>query len=161
MFLTTLFALWKGVSDGSTAIVIVQSGIFAEASRQLVKYVFFRYATSGCDNPSCTRVLAQVELDFNSIERIVEYFSIPQEAPSIIEKSRPPAYWPSSNGDLVVDNLAVRYAPDLPAVLRNISFTVKPSEKIGVVRLPFFSYYHFHCTYDLFRSEGQDPENQP
>ena len=41
VFLTTLFALWKGVSDGSTAIVIVQSGIFAEASRQLVKYVFF------------------------------------------------------------------------------------------------------------------------
>jgi hypothetical protein len=39
VFLTTLFALWKGVSDGSTAIVIVQAGIFADASRQLVKYV--------------------------------------------------------------------------------------------------------------------------
>jgi len=63
----------------------------------------------------------------------VEYFGVPQEAPAIIEKNRPPAYWPSSDGDLVVDNLAVRYAPDLPAVLRNLSFTVKPSEKIGVV----------------------------
>lgn len=39
VFLTTLFTLWKGVSDGSTAIAIVQAGIFAEASRQLVRYV--------------------------------------------------------------------------------------------------------------------------
>jgi len=37
VFLTTMFTLWKGVSDGSTAIAIVQAGIFAEASRQLVK----------------------------------------------------------------------------------------------------------------------------
>lgn len=81
------------------------------------------------------RVLAQLELDFNSVERIVEYFNVPQEAPAIIDKCRPPAYWPSSSGELVVENLVVKYAPDLPAVLQNISFTVKPSEKIGVVRV--------------------------
>lgn len=39
VLLTTFFALGTGASDGSTAIVIVQAGIFAEASRQLVKYV--------------------------------------------------------------------------------------------------------------------------
>lgn len=37
VFATTLFALWMGISNGLTAIVIVQAGIFAEASRQLVK----------------------------------------------------------------------------------------------------------------------------
>lgn len=37
MFLATLFALWKGVDNGYAAVVIVQSGIFAEASRQLVR----------------------------------------------------------------------------------------------------------------------------
>jgi hypothetical protein len=67
----------------------------------------------------------------------VEYFGVPQEAAAIIENSRPPAYWPSSNGELVVDDLVVRYAPDLPAVLRNLTFTIKPSEKIGVVSIPF------------------------
>ncbi|KAJ7170194.1 pleiotropic drug resistance ABC transporter [Mycena filopes] len=115
VFATTIFALWMGVTNGAAAIVIVQAGIFAEASRQLV------------------RVAAQLELDFNSVERVIEYLDVPQEAPAVVEKSRPPAYWPSSSGELVVDNLVVRYAPDLPAVLRNLSFTIKPSEKIGVV----------------------------
>ncbi|KAF8078960.1 ATP-binding cassette transporter [Lyophyllum atratum] len=115
VFAATMFALWKGVTNGSTAIVIVQAGIFAEASRQLVK------------------VAAQLELDFNSVERVVEYLDVPQEAPAIIEKNRPPAYWPSSSGDLRIENLVVQYASHLPSVLRDVSFTVRPSEKIGVV----------------------------
>ena len=115
VFAATMFALWQGVTDGSTAIVIVQAGIFADASRQLVK------------------VAAQLELDFNSVERVVEYLDVPQEAPAIIEKSRPPAYWPSDTGELVVEDLVVQYAPQLPAVLHSLTFTVKPSEKIGVV----------------------------
>ncbi|KAJ3988444.1 P-loop containing nucleoside triphosphate hydrolase protein [Lentinula detonsa] len=115
VLLSTLFALWMGIPDGSTAIVIVQAGVFAEASRQLV------------------RVAAQLELDFNSVERVVEYLDIPQEAPAIIKDHRPPAYWPSNSGRLVVENLSVKYAPGLPAVLQNVSFAVEPSEKIGVV----------------------------
>ncbi|KAL7279294.1 hypothetical protein ACG7TL_007135 [Trametes sanguinea] len=115
VFLTTLFALWTGVSSGYAALVIVQAGVFAEASRQLV------------------RVLAQVELDFNSVERIVEYLDVPQEAPAIVQEKRPPAGWPTSNGELVVQNLVVKYAPHLPAVLKGLSFYVKPTEKIAVV----------------------------
>lgn len=58
---------------------------------------------------------------------------MPQEAPAVIPDSRPPAYWPSSSGELIVQELVVRYASELPAVLHKLSFTVKPSEKIGVV----------------------------
>ncbi|KAI0671861.1 P-loop containing nucleoside triphosphate hydrolase protein [Trametes maxima] len=115
VFLTTLFALWSGVSSGYAALVIVQAGVFANASRQLV------------------RVLAQVELDFNSVERIVEYLDVPQEAPAIIHEKRPPAAWPSSNGELVVEDLVVKYAPHLPAVLKSLSFRVNPAEKVAVV----------------------------
>jgi hypothetical protein len=64
---------------------------------------------------------------------------VPQEAPAIVEKNRPPAYWPSSNGELHVEKLVVQYAPHLPPVLRNISFTVHNSEKIGVVRDSLYS----------------------
>ena len=63
----------------------------------------------------------------------MEYLDVPQEAPAIINDKRPPAYWPSSNGSVVVDNLVLKYAPHLPPVLKNISFEVHPSEKIGVV----------------------------
>ena len=116
VFAATMFALWQGVADGTAAIIFVQASIFADASRELVK------------------VAAQLELDFNSVERVVEYLDVPQEAPAVIEKSRPPAYWPSDTGELVVENLVVQYAPQLPAALHNLSFTVKPSEKVGVVR---------------------------
>lgn len=37
VFTTTLCALQMGIQSGMTALVIVQSGVFAEASRQLVK----------------------------------------------------------------------------------------------------------------------------
>ena len=84
-----------------------------------------------------SRVAAQLELDFNSVERVVEYLDLPQEAPAIIKDSRPPAYWPSSSGELVVEALTVKYAPDLPPVLKNLSFSVNPSEKIGVVSVLF------------------------
>ena len=110
-----MYALWQGVGDGTTAIIFIQATIFAEASRQLVS------------------VAAQLELDFNSVERVVEYLDVPQEAPAVIEKGRPPAYWPSDTGELVVENLVVQYAPHLPAALHNVTFRVKPSEKIGVV----------------------------
>ncbi|KAF8899072.1 hypothetical protein BD779DRAFT_1781441 [Infundibulicybe gibba] len=115
VFAATMFALWNEVTNGSAAIVIVQAGIFAEASRQLV------------------RVAAQLELDFNSVERVVEYMGVPQEAPAVIANNRPPAYWPSSNGKLIIDGLVVQYAPHLPPALRNLSCTVNPSEKIGIV----------------------------
>ena len=44
VFTSTLFALWSGVSDGFAALVIVQAGIFADASRQLVRQVI-KYET--------------------------------------------------------------------------------------------------------------------
>ncbi|KAF9270717.1 pleiotropic drug resistance ABC transporter [Marasmius fiardii PR-910] len=115
VYATTLFSLWMNVDDGFAAIVIVQAAIFADASRQLV------------------RVAAQLELDFNSVERVIEYLNVPQEAPAIVEGKRPPAYWPSSTGRLVVEDVTVKYASHLPAALRNLTFAVEPCEKIGVV----------------------------
>lgn len=81
----------------------------------------------------CGRVFAQLELDFNSVERIGEYLTLPQEAPAIIENARPPAHWPSRTGGIAVDHLLMRYAEGLPDVLRDLSFEVRPREKVGVV----------------------------
>lgn len=83
------------------------------------------------------RMITSLELDLNSIERVIEYLSLPQEPPGIIESNRPPAYWPSttSNGGpmITVKNLVIKYAPTLPAVLHGVSFEVKPGEKIGLL----------------------------
>ena len=56
----------------------------------------------------------------------------------MIESSRPPAYWPSStstNQDsmLTVEDLVIKYAPDLPAVLHGVSFSLKAKERVGLL----------------------------
>lgn len=44
----------------------------------------------------------------------------------------PPAAWPHE-GRVEFTDLVVRYAPDLPPVLKGISFDIKPRERVGVV----------------------------
>jgi len=54
----------------------------------------------------------------------------------VIESNRVPAYWPSSSNSeqlLVVENLEVKYAPELPAVLHDVSFTLKAGERVGLL----------------------------
>ncbi|TFK62437.1 hypothetical protein BDN72DRAFT_741737, partial [Pluteus cervinus] len=82
------------------------------------------------------RVWTGLELDLNSVERIVEYLNLPQEPPIHIEGRQVPAYWPSSadnESPISVENLTIKYAPDLPAVLRNVSFQLKAGERVGLL----------------------------
>ncbi|KAJ7222262.1 hypothetical protein GGX14DRAFT_694507 [Mycena pura] len=77
-----------------------------------------------------------LELDLNSVERIVEYLDLPQEPPAINEYYRPPAYWPSSSKSdslIVAENVSVKYAPDLPTVIQDISFSLKAGERVGLL----------------------------
>ncbi|KAM6501610.1 P-loop containing nucleoside triphosphate hydrolase protein [Amanita muscaria] len=81
------------------------------------------------------RFWTTLELDLNSVERIIEYLDLPQESPTIIESHRAPAYWPSSasQGALVsVENMTIKYAPDLPPVLHDLSFTLKAEGRIVI-----------------------------
>ncbi|KAF8541671.1 P-loop containing nucleoside triphosphate hydrolase protein [Trichophaea hybrida] len=75
------------------------------------------------------RRYANTELDMNSTERIVEYAGLPIEDQGGIH---PPAAWPTE-GRIEVDDLYVTYAPDLPPVLKGITFEVKPRERVGIV----------------------------
>jgi ABC-type multidrug transport system fused ATPase/permease subunit len=73
---------------------------------------------------------------YSAVERVVEYLDIPKEPPAIVENHRVPAYWPSSSDSdsmLVVENLEVKYAPDLPSVLHGISFSLKARERVGLL----------------------------
>jgi len=67
----------------------------------------------------------------NSVERVREYtLELPQEPQGGTE---PPAYWPSNRGGLQVEHLAARYADGLPLALKDVSFKVKPSERVAIV----------------------------
>lgn len=69
------------------------------------------------------------------MERVVEYLDLPQEAPADVESNLVPAYWPSSSSDalVVVEELSIRYSPELPPVLHDVSFSLRPRERIGLL----------------------------
>ncbi|KAL8850990.1 MAG: hypothetical protein Q9221_004073 [Calogaya cf. arnoldii] len=75
------------------------------------------------------RQYTSVELAMNAMERIVEYSRIPVEKQ---EGTVVPAHWPTE-GRLQVEGLVAGYAPDLPPVLRGLSFEVTKNQRIGVV----------------------------
>ncbi|GAX75363.1 hypothetical protein CEUSTIGMA_g2807.t1 [Chlamydomonas eustigma] len=77
------------------------------------------------------RQVTDLELNMNSVERVIEYEKLPEEAPAVIPERSPAISWPSE-GSIVAENLQVRYRPELDLVLNNLSFTVKGMDKVGV-----------------------------
>lgn len=75
---------------------------------------------------------ADFETNITSVERIKEYFDTPHEDEWRIEKTKPPATWPES-GHVSFVNYSVKYREGLDDVLRDLSFTIQPGEKIGIV----------------------------
>jgi len=69
------------------------------------------------------------ELDMNSAERVVEYTNMKTE-----DASGTPVQpdWPRE-GRLEVRNLTAKYAPELPLVLKGLSFSIPARQRVGVV----------------------------
>ncbi|OJA16611.1 hypothetical protein AZE42_10764, partial [Rhizopogon vesiculosus] len=69
----------------------------------------------------------------NAVERVVHYaIELEQEAPHEIEDIPVPSNWPSE-GKVVMKDVVMRYRPELPPVLKSLSMSISPGEKIGVV----------------------------
>jgi ABC-type multidrug transport system fused ATPase/permease subunit len=75
------------------------------------------------------RFYANVEIDMNATERVLEYTNITTETRG---GYNPPAGWPTK-GKIEVEDLEVSYAPDLPPVLKEVNFTVENNQRVGVV----------------------------
>ena len=75
------------------------------------------------------QTVSRIELDMNASERIVEYTGLETED---LGGEKPPAAWPT-RGEIEVEKLVVRYAPDLPPVLKDVGFTVRQHERVGIV----------------------------
>ncbi|KAI0768063.1 P-loop containing nucleoside triphosphate hydrolase protein [Trametes elegans] len=79
------------------------------------------------------RQSAEVENDFNSVERVVHYVrELEQEPPHLIANRKPPASWPAE-GRIEIKDVVLKYRPELPPVLKGLSMSVRPGEKIGIV----------------------------
>ncbi|XP_061571906.1 ATP-binding cassette sub-family C member 4-like [Cololabis saira] len=77
------------------------------------------------------RQSAEVENMMTSVERVVEYTELESEAPWKTEK-QPPPDWPSQ-GMVTFSRVNFSYSSDGPLVLKDVSATFQPSEKVGIV----------------------------
>ncbi|KAF1315493.1 Canalicular multispecific organic anion transporter 2, partial [Globisporangium splendens] len=95
----------------------------------------FSYALKVSTNlEGIVRVLTRMETAMVSPERMQEYIEIPQEAPHRIPTMDPPSHpeWPSV-GSVQFNSVCFRYKENDRLVLKDLSFTVKGGEKIGIV----------------------------
>lgn len=53
------------------------------------------------------RQSTDLEVNMNSVERMIEYNKYPEEAPAVIDFNRPPAEWPKQ-GSITVQDLFVK-----------------------------------------------------
>ncbi|XP_048836747.1 multidrug resistance-associated protein 5 isoform X1 [Brienomyrus brachyistius] len=79
------------------------------------------------------RLASETEARFTSVERIHHYIqSLALEAPARIKNKAPPTDWPQE-GEIVFHDTEMRYRDNLPLVLKKLSCTIRPKEKVGIV----------------------------
>ncbi|KAF9575849.1 hypothetical protein EC968_001232 [Mortierella alpina] len=77
--------------------------------------------------------LSTLENNMNSAERLMHYVkNLVQERPAQKPEAKPDPSWPAQ-GQISFQNVSMRYRPDLPKVLRDISFDIQAGHKVGVV----------------------------
>lgn len=107
------------------ATIVLQAGIDASLAGFALSFAL-QYSSAMIWT---IRQYASVELSMNATERIVEYSQIPTEYQGGQQVS---AAWPPE-GRLDVEGLVASYAPDLPPVIKGLSFKVDKNERVGVV----------------------------
>ncbi|TEY73122.1 hypothetical protein BOTCAL_0083g00350 [Botryotinia calthae] len=111
-FLMTVIAVYQNLSPGLTAFVLSAAGRFVSSTKGL------------CQS------YGQLQMEFVSVERVVELLHLDQESPGDID---PPAYWPRLGGDIIFEDVCIKYAPHLEPSLKNISLTIKGGSTTALI----------------------------
>ncbi|KAK8114712.1 ABC transporter [Apiospora kogelbergensis] len=102
-FALTLIALYRGLSPGLTAFVLLTAARFVEATHALCKQY------------------GQLQMDFVSVERVVELLDLEEESSGDLV---PPAQWPAYGDAIEFEDVTMRYAPHLAPSISDVSFTI-------------------------------------
>ncbi|KAF2734542.1 ATP-dependent bile acid permease [Polyplosphaeria fusca] len=108
----TIIAVYTHISPGLTAFVLITANRFVI------------YTDSMC------RIYGVLEMDFTSVERVVELLDLETEPPGVVD---PPAHWPTYSGDIVFSDVTLRYAPHLEPALQNISLRIPAGSNTAVI----------------------------
>ncbi|SMR43471.1 unnamed protein product [Zymoseptoria tritici ST99CH_3D1] len=111
-FFLFVIALATDLSPGLTAFALVSATKFVDTTHILC------------------RQYGQLQMEFVSVERVVELLHLEQEPKGTIE---PPAWWPSHSGDIVFNKTSLTYAPHLPPALSDVSLTLPAGSKTAII----------------------------
>ncbi|KAF5275659.1 hypothetical protein FQA39_LY06771 [Lamprigera yunnana] len=78
------------------------------------------------------RQSAEIANQLMSVERVLEYNTIPTEKQPEVPKTPKKEEWPR-HGKISFHNLGLRYAEDTELVLKNLDFIIHSKEKVGIV----------------------------
>ncbi|KAI9004971.1 P-loop containing nucleoside triphosphate hydrolase protein [Hyaloraphidium curvatum] len=138
-WLTIQVGRWLGLRiEVMSALLVFSSSMFAVGAvagggspAVLGLAVTYALGITGTLN-GLMRNLTEMELQLNGVERLQYYIDhLPSEAAEVTELKPPPS-WPSK-GQIELKNLEMRYAPDLPLVIKGINLTIAAGERIGIV----------------------------
>ncbi|PYI02730.1 P-loop containing nucleoside triphosphate hydrolase protein [Aspergillus sclerotiicarbonarius CBS 121057] len=122
--------LWVGVISSLfpaaiAAFVIMTPGTDASLAGFALSFsITFHFMTAWT-----IRITTRLELYMNATERIFEYRDLQGESP---DGDSVRASWPET-GRIEVNELEVGYAEGLPSILKGLTFTADPNQRIGVV----------------------------
>ncbi len=127
--LLTLLAIYTNVSPGLTAFVLTASSSCKSNMAPLLLPRLTALAVVFATHALC-RKYGDLQMDFVSVERVVELLHLEQEPPGTVD---PPAWWPSSTGDIIFDNVTIRYAPHLDPVLQGVSLRIPGGSSTAIL----------------------------
>ncbi|KAJ3093620.1 hypothetical protein HDU97_009349, partial [Phlyctochytrium planicorne] len=74
-----------------------------------------------------------IEIQFVTLNRVLHYcFNLPQEAPFELPTDPLPDAWPTQGG-IVMTDVSIKYKSMDEPVIKNLSLSIRPGEKIGIV----------------------------
>lgn len=78
------------------------------------------------------RVMADTESNMNAVVRLYDYVDNNPSEASFEERKPANDKWPDQ-GEYKINNISYKYRPELPTVIKNISFDIESRAKIGIV----------------------------
>jgi ATP-binding cassette subfamily C (CFTR/MRP) protein 1 len=84
--------------------------------------------------------ILEVEMCITSVERVQEYIELPSQEPfkpsthptlRSTSKTKHNESWLQSGG-IQFSHVTARYRPDLPPALKDVTFSIKPGQRVGI-----------------------------
>lgn len=123
------------VAGGAIGIATAVSVVVAVATGHLsagIAGVVLTYALGFWHSLNwCVRSFSEMESRMTSVERLGYYGSLTPEPSVTAAQSRPD--FRISRGQIRFVDVRARYAPDLPEVLRGVSFVIEGGERAGII----------------------------